>query len=219
MQTALTLDPTNPDILRKAASLAKALGRPDTAIAIQEYVAARDPVNSSIHHNLGISYYFSGRLDEAIASCRTALRLSPGSIGTHSILGDALLVQGDAEAALQEIEQEPNEMFRLIGLPIAYHALGRPGDADTALAELIEKCAEEAAYNIAYVMAYRRETDQAFEWLDKAVEHHDPGLQESVTQPLFTTVHRDPRWEAFLTRIGMSKAQLDAIEFDVKLPS
>jgi hypothetical protein len=33
-----------------------------------------------------------------------------------------------------------------------------------------------------------------------------------------TTIPIDPRWEAFLNRIGMSKAQLDAIEFDVKLP-
>jgi TolB-like protein/lipoprotein NlpI len=218
MQIALTLDPTNPDILRRAATLAKTLGRPDTAIAIQEYVAARDPVNSSIHHNLGLSYYFSGRLDEAIASCRTALRMSPESMGTHSILGDALLVQGDAEAALQEIKQEPNEMFRLIGLSMAYHALGRSDAADSALSELIEKCAEGAAYNIAYVMAGRGETDQAFEWLDKAVEYRDPGLQESSHQALFATIHSDPRWEAFLTRIGKSKAQLDAIQFDVKLP-
>jgi TolB-like protein/thioredoxin-like negative regulator of GroEL len=218
MQTALTLDPTNPDMLRRAAVLAKALGRPDTAIAIEEYVAARDPVNHAIHHNLGISYYTSGRLDEAIASWRTALRLSPGSIATHALLGDALLAQGDAEAALEEMEQELDEGFRLIGQVSAYHDLGRSDESDAALAELIEKHTEDSAYNIAYVLAYRGAADRAFEWLDKAVKYRDPGLTDIILQPKFATIHSDPRWETFLTSIGKSKAQLDAIEFDVKLP-
>jgi hypothetical protein len=31
-------------------------------------------------------------------------------------------------------------------------------------------------------------------------------------------LHGDPRWHAFLARIGMSPEQLDAIEFDIKPP-
>jgi len=218
MQTALALDPTNVDILRRAASLAQALGRLDAGLAINEYVAARDPVNPSIHHNLGISYYYAGLLEAALASCRTALRLSPGTIATRSLLGEALLAQGDAEAAMEEIAQEPDEGYRLIGQAMTCHVLGRREESDAALAEVIEKYEKDSAYNIAYVLAYRGEADRAFEWLDKAVEYHDPGLSDIVTNPRFANIQGDPRWEAFLTKIGMSRAQLDAIEFEVTLP-
>ena len=88
----------------------------------------------------------------------------------------------------------------------------------SALGEVIEKYAGGAAYNIAYVLAYRGETDQAFEWLHKAMEHDDPGLSQIITQPQFMVLHGDPRWEAFLTKLGKSPAQLDAIEFEVTLP-
>ena len=44
-----------------------------------------------------------------------------------------------------------DESWRLIGLPMAYHALGRKADSDAALAELIAKYEKDAAYNIAYV--------------------------------------------------------------------
>jgi hypothetical protein len=87
-----------------------------------------------------------------------------------------------------------------------------------ALRELIEKHEREWAYNIAYVLAYRNEADRAFTWLDKAVDYGDPGLSDIVVEPLFSNIHSDPRWMPFLDSIGYSPAQLDAIEFEVKLP-
>jgi hypothetical protein len=41
----------------------------------------------------------------------------------------------------------------MIGLPMAYHALGRKADSDAALAALIAKYEKDAPYNIAYVYA------------------------------------------------------------------
>ena len=54
----------------------------------------------------------------------------------------ALLLKGDAPGALAEIEQETSEVWRMIGLPMAYHALGRKADSDAALAALIAKLRE-----------------------------------------------------------------------------
>ena len=120
----------------------------------------------------------AGRLDAAIASFRTVLSLSPGRAGAHCQLGVALLLKGDAQGALAEIEQETSETCKMIGLPMAYHALGRKADSDAALAALIAKYEKDASYNIAYVYAFRGEADKAFAWLDKAVEYGDPGLGE-----------------------------------------
>ena len=106
----------------------------------------------------------------------------------------------------------------MIGLPMAYHALGRKADSDAALAALIAKYEKDAPYNIAYVYAYRGEADKAFAWLDKAVEYGDAGLGEIVTENLFDKIHADPRWLPFLRKVGKAPEQLAKIEFKVTLP-
>jgi tetratricopeptide (TPR) repeat protein len=128
------------------------------------------------------------------------------------------LLKGDAQGALAEIEQETSEAWKLIGLPMAYHALGRKADSDAALAALIAKYEKESPFNIAYVYAFRGEVDKAFEWLDKAVKYQDPGLPEIVTENLFDKIYADPRWLAFLHKIGKAPEQLAKIEFKVTLP-
>ena len=218
-ERALELDPADLSVLNSAATLLGSLGRLEESLAIRESVVARDPVNGLSLHNLGRAYYSVGRLDEAIASLRTALSLIPGHGGAHANIGVALLLKSEPGAALEEFLQETSEVWRRIGLPMAYHALGRKVESDAALAELIEKHQKDWAYNIAYVLAYRGEADRAFEWLHKAVEHGDPGLAEIPGERLFDNVRKDPRWLPFLRSIGKAPEQLAAIKFKVTLPS
>ena len=217
LERALQLEPANTDIIRRAASLTTSLGRLDEAIALAEFVVSRDPVNPAGLSNLGLYYASAGHWDEAISSYRTALQLSPGLSGARNNIGQALMLKGEPQAALESIQLE-DSIWRMIGLPMAYHALGRTFESDAALAELIDQYAEDAAYNIAYVLAYRGESDRAFEWLDKAVQLQDPGLPEILRERLFSDLHDDPRWLPFLERIGYSPGQLAAIEFKVTLP-
>jgi TolB-like protein/Flp pilus assembly protein TadD len=215
---ALALDPSDLTVLRLSATLLLSLGRLDEALALDEAVVRRDPVNVTALGNLGNDQLRAGRLDPAIASYRTVLSLAPGRAGVHAWLGDVLLHKGDAHGALAEIEQETNEPSKRIGLPMAYHALGRKADSDAALAALIAKDEKDASYNIAYVYAFRGEADKAFAWLDKAVEYGDPGLSEIVTENLFDKIHGDPRWLPFLRKVGYAPEQLAKIEFKVTLP-
>ena len=215
---ALALDPADLDVLRNSATLLQSLGRLDEALALAEAVVRRDPVNVTALYNLGYFQRMAGRFDAAIATLRTALNLAPGRGDAHSELGNALLLKGDAQGALAEIEQETSENWTMIGLPMAYHALGRKADSDAALAVLIAKWEKESPSNIAYVFAYRGDADKAFEWLDKAVEYGDPGISEIVTENLFDKIHTDPRWLQFLRKIGKAPEQLAKIEFKVTLP-
>ena len=215
---ALALDPADMDVLRNSALLLMSLGRLDEALALDEAVVRRDPVNVTALFNLGLGQRMAGRLDAAIASFRTVLSLAPGRGGAHSHLGIAVMLKGDAQGALAEIEQETSEALKMVGLPMAYHALGRKADSDAALAALIAKYEKDAPYNIAYVYAYRGEADKAFAWLDKAVEYGDPGLGEIVMENLFDNIHGEPRWLSFLRKIGKAPEQLAKIEFKVTLP-
>jgi TolB-like protein/lipoprotein NlpI len=218
LKRALALDPSDLDVLRNSAALLGSLGRLDEALALDEAVVRRDPVNVSALFNLGDDHRQAGRFDAAIASFRTLLSLSPGRGGAHVQLGTALVLKGDAHGALAEIEQETSEVWKMIGLPMAYYALGRKADSDAALAALIAKWEKDSPSNIAFVYAYRGESDKAFEWLDKAVEYGDPGLGEIVTENLFDKIHADPRWLAFLRKVGKAPEQLAKIEFKVTLP-
>ena len=217
-EKALALDSSDLTILGNAAVLLTNLGRLDQAIALQELLAARDPVNSINHYNLGYYYYLAGRNDDAIAEERTTLSLSPNRDAAHFNAGLALLRKGEAEQALAEMRKE-NESWGQIGLPMALYALGRKAESDAAMKTLIEAQERDSPYNIAYVFAWRGEADKAFEWLDKAVQYGDPGLSEIVMQPLFEGMRRDPRWPAFLRRIGKAPDQLAAIKFEIKLPA
>lgn len=217
-ERALALDPTSLDVLTNAANLLRNLGRLDEALALEETIVSRDPVDVRWLYVLGYSQRCAGRYDAAIASYRTVLSLSPDNGSAHYQLGMVLLLKGDAKAALAQIERETSDPYRMIGLPMAYHALGRKAESDRALSALIAKYEKDAPYNIADVYAYRGETDKAFEWLGKAVEYQDPGLGEIVSDDLLAKIHADPRWLPLLRKLGKAPEQLAKIEFNVRLP-
>ena len=158
------------------------------------------------------------RPDPALKSLRKALALAPGMMAAQALIGLALLQEGHFEQALLAARHEPDEGHRLIALAMILHSMGRVADADAALAATIKQFAGDSAYNIAYVMAWRGESERAFEWLDRAATYNDPGLSEIAVQFEFSSLHDDPRWLPFLRRIGMAPDQLAAIPFDVKPP-
>jgi len=217
-QRALELAPTNVAIIGDATTLLKSLGRIAECVVLDEYVVARDPLNAVGHFNLGGSYLFAGRYDDAAEALQTALRLSPNRIGGHYQLGIARLLSGEPAEALVSMQAERLEVLRLLGTVMAQHSLGQYETADALQAELVEDHAEEAAYNIAYVMAWRGDADAAFEWLDRAVAWGDPGLADVVADPLFESLRDDPRWTAFLESIGKAPSTLGAVTFAVRLP-
>ena len=153
-----------------------------------------------------------------MAQFRTALTLSPDYIGGHVAVGELLLEMGRAEDALKEMQSETDETWRLAGLAMTYHALGREAESDAQLHDLIRKYEKTASYSIAAVFAYRNEVDRAYEWLDKASQYHDSLLGSLAVYGMFANLHSDPRWLPFLRKHGMAPDQLAAIKFDVKVP-
>ena len=218
MAKALTLEPANPSVLFRAASLVRALGKVEETIAIWRYLATLDPANPALYGNLSSAYLVAGRWDEAIASGRTTLSLSPSANVLHSTIARALLGKGDAVAALAEVEAEPNPTWRLLGLVRVYDGLGRKAEANAALTKLMAEDAHDYAYNIAEIHASRGETDAAFRWLRKAVAQRDSGLVDIANSGLFKPLHPDLRWMPLLRAIGKSPELLAAIHLKVDLP-
>ena len=200
---ALDLEPGSVQALRYAAVQAMTLGRWSEAIDLANKAIERDPLRPAAYNNLGRALLAVNRDAEAEAAYRKALELDPDGAYRHLTLGLTLLLQGKTDAALQEMQQETEELWRLSGLPLALHALGRRRESDAALAALKGKYAGDAAYQIAEVHAFRGEADLAFEWLERAYDQRDGGVTEIKYDRLMRGIVGDPRYKAFLRKLKL----------------
>jgi len=217
LERALELEPTNISIIGHTTELVMRLGRLNETITLGEYVTARDPINPVNQLNLAGYYILAGRLDEAIASSRTALSLSPGIGGAQYRLGEALLRKNEPEAALTAFQQEEDDEWRVKGTALALHDLGRQAEFEEAFTELRERWGERWPIEIAHVYAWTGDTDEVFAWLEKELKVNG-GLGGVVVDNFFTNLRDDQRWLPLLEKAGASKDQLNAIRFKVTLP-
>lgn len=200
---ARAFNPGHADALRNAGMLASTLGRFEEAITLLRDALMRDPLRPATHVSLGVASFYAGRLEEAESAFRKVLELSPAWRGAHVFIGRVLLSRNEAQAALAEMSQETDDLWRLAGLSLAYHALDRAAESDAALAELTRRFAEDAAFQIAEVHAYRGEVDAAFVWLERAYEQRDGGLSEIKGDPLLANLQNDPRYTSFLEKMRL----------------
>jgi TolB-like protein/Tfp pilus assembly protein PilF len=213
-ERALALAPSDPNVLGNSSAVLKTLGRAEDAMRLDEATVRIDPMNAIWLFNLGAVQNWAGHSDKAVSSLHSALNLSPNYAGAHLVLGEALIHLGKPADALAEVRQEAHPAFKSIGLALAFQALGQKSDADTALASLIAHYGKDAPYDIAYVYAFRREPDRAFEWLDRAVGH-DASMTLILVENLFDPIHDDPRWLRLLKKIGKDPETLARIPFHV----
>ena len=131
--------------------------------------------------------------------------MNPQARGRHEQLSWALLAQervADAEAAVM---QEHEEVFRIQGLAMVRWTQGRVAESDALLAELIQRFGVSAAYQVAELHAHRGEVDAAFNWLERAYAGYDPGMFWARTTRFFQSLHGDPRWPAYLHKLGFGE--------------
>jgi predicted Zn-dependent protease len=184
--------------------LAMGLGRVDDAVTLFRRAVSLSPISPSAHEWLSYVYVVSNRLDDAEKEIRTALELSPDLSQGWYRLGLVLLEKGKPKAALEAMQKEPAENWRLPGLALAWHALGRSMESDAALKEATDKYADSMAYQIAEAYAFRGQGHEAFAWLDRAYRQRDGGLACCLkTDPLLKGVRNDPRYAELLRRMKL----------------
>jgi TolB-like protein/Tfp pilus assembly protein PilF len=201
---AVALDPGNSGAYRVAADLALTEGRLEEGRRFAQQAVMRDPLAVGNYLALGDAALLSGRLTDAEAAWRKALELNATAEGIHYRLGEMLILRGEPTAALAEMERNPDEPWRVAGLPLALDALGRRSEADRALAVALEKIAVIGPYQIAVIYAHRNDVDRAFHWLDRAYQERDGALALYVkADPMLSNLRHDPRNEALLRKMKL----------------
>jgi len=208
LRKALALAPQDPSVLMWSASLAQARGDIAQGIDLMRRVVALDPVNAQARAFLANGFSYAGKQDEARAEFAREIELNPSAPNSHAGIGLTYLLEGKFTEAAAAAQQDAAEWARLLVLSCARWSQKRIPESDAALAELIAKTGETAAYQVAEVYGYRNDRDHAFEWLERAHRQRDAGLPGLRADTLLQNLHVDPRWDAFLRTMGLTDEQL-----------
>jgi TolB-like protein/DNA-binding winged helix-turn-helix (wHTH) protein len=223
---AVATEPNNSEVLRVAGSFARYIGHWDVAIALGQRAIDVDPLCQMCYWNLILTYLYAGRLDAAEDTARTSTTLFDR--GWHD-LGTVLLLKGDAEKALRAYDKLQAHQFDgwqwRHGRALALHSLGRLEESRDNLAAFIESSEKyiPRLTSAAQIYAWMGDSDGVFETLD-SLSHPNPAyrradfLTGAAWHPIYQNVHDDPRWQAYWELAQTSPEELQAIEFNVKLP-
>jgi TolB-like protein/Tfp pilus assembly protein PilF len=208
LHKALALAPQDPALLMEAGNLASARGETTRAIDLFRRAVALDPVNAQARAFLATNLSASGHQEEARAEYAREIELNASAPNSYAGVGLTFLLEGKFEEAVAAAQKDTADWARLLIVSCARWAQKRIPESDAALAELIAKTSETGAYQIAEVYAYRNDKNKTLEWLERARRQHDAGLPGLRADTLLPNLHADPRWDAFLHKMGLADDQL-----------
>jgi TolB-like protein/Tfp pilus assembly protein PilF len=208
LRKALALAPQDPTLLEWAGSLAFTRSQPQQGFDLSPRAVALDPVNARARAILANSLSNAGNQEESRAEYARVIELNPSAPNSYAALGMTYLLQGKFEEAATAAEKDTADWARLLTVSCARWGQKRVPESDAALAELIAKNGEVAAYQIAEVYGYRNDRDKAFEWLERARRQRDAGISGLRPDVLLKSLHDDPRWDALLRTLDLADDQL-----------
>jgi serine/threonine-protein kinase len=207
---ALELNPSLSDCHEQYAWSLAAQGRLEEALAEMNRARELDPLSLLVNTGVGGILMYKRQTDEAIAQNRRTLELKPDFVVAHYGLGQMYLQKGRTADALDSFRTAlslSGESPRILAdLAHAYAAAGRRDEALRALARWKKATAGGAFVREeqeAHVRAALGERDQALALLEKAYEHHSPGMVWLKVDPRFDSLRAEARFQRLLRRMGL----------------
>ncbi len=201
---ALDLNPGYATAHHWYAELLMAAGRPDEAMAELREAEGLDPLSVILVADQGRALFFARRYEEAVARCRRALETDPSFLPARIHLGMALEELGRVDEALREYEETArlSDGRQRVLVARALAAGGRPQEARRVLAEVVDLAARSyvSPYGIAQVHTALGDLDQAFSWLNRAVDERTSWIAFLDVNPRLDDLRSDPRFEAVRRR-------------------
>ena len=207
-QTAIKLKPAYAPAHQWYSSYLVAVERFDEAIAEAKRTEELEPLSFVASSHLGWIYYLSGQNDKAIEQCRKILELDPSSFPARRYLGLAYEAKGMYPEAISEFQRG----VKLSGSPLmlallghAYAVAGKKTEARQVLNDLqqLQEQRYVSPYTVAAIYAGLGDQDQAFKWLDKAVEERDIWLMNLKVDPVFAKLRSQRKFTDTLARIRL----------------
>jgi serine/threonine-protein kinase len=206
---AIDLNPSRAEARQMYSIFLSTLGRANEAIAEIRTAQQLDPLALGPSVTAGWAFYYARQYDSAIAQCRKAMELEPHSISVHDCLGNSYLGEGDYEQAIAECRvvasRSGDDPLRLAGLGRAYALAGRRAEAQNVVTKMqaASKIHYVPPYFFAMVYAALNNNSQAFSWLEKAYNEHDPYLTRLKVDDAMDPLRSDPRFAKLRERMSL----------------
>jgi len=207
-QEAIKLKPSYAPAHQWYSSFLVAVERFDEAIAEAKRTDELDPLSFVASSHLAWIYYLSGQSDNAIEQAKKIVDLDPTSFPARRYLGLAYEQKGMYPEAIAEFEKG----VKLSGSPLmlallghAYAVSGKRAQAQQVLNDLQQLQSQRyvSPYTVAAIYAGLNDPEQAFKWLDKAVDERDIWLMNLKVDPAFAKLRTNRRFSDLLAKIRL----------------
>lgn len=208
-QKAIALNPNYAPAHHWYSHCLRARGRNQEAMAESRAFLNLDPLSPSANLHLAWTYMLDNQSDQAVDEFHKTLRMDPNYVEAHHGLAKAYLQLGRNAEAIAELQTSValsgGGALYLGTLGKAYARAGRRAEAETVLSQLLghAKGGRVSPYDVAVVYAALNEKDNAFRWLDKAVNERSKAVIELRETTQFEELRSDRRFADILKRIGL----------------
>jgi serine/threonine-protein kinase len=168
-----------------------------------------DPLSMLIHTTVGDAYYYAREYVKSVRYYRRAIELDPRFDGAHTDLARSL----EALSRFDESRMEYDEGRRLagsvagpsFGLAHLAASVGNVIGARQMLAELTAARSQRvvSAWGIAALHASLGDCDDAFQWLETAIDEGATGLMFLRVHPRLDPIRGDARYPPLVRRLGL----------------
>lgn len=206
----LELGPETAYSLHVAAIHYNMIGKFERALSLRNKAIRLDPLSPYFRQSQAHTLISLGKFDAAQSAILELLEIYPDHPGAKTLLAKSLLLQGDAEEALQLLEAYRSNSKRVAILrAIALRRIGQQDEADNAVASLQADTAGGAAYSLAVYHSGIGELQPALNYLEDAVASRWRILAYILGEPLLYPLHDDPRWPIILDQLGLLEYWLE----------
>lgn len=214
MDRARELDPASPLVrVRYAQGWLVHQCRFDEAISEIELALESDPQSTFMRAWLVVMYWLKREYDRAIQQGRLIVDFDPEAPTGYWMLGAVLREQGGFDEAIaahqRAVELSHGAPLMLGWLGLALGQAGRAAEARGVLERL--HATERAVYvppsSLAWTYYGLGEVDEAFAWMDRAVDARDYMMIPLQSYPFLDPVRSDPRYLALLKKMNYDPAR------------
>ncbi len=187
------------------------LGRSEEALDVGTRALDLDPASPAVSHSLAVQLYLARRFDRAIEQAHDTIEMDANFAMSYAVLAEVYLSTGMYREGLAALEKySALSRSSPTALALLGYSYARLRERKRSL-QMIDELQSASAHRfvpalfVALVHAALEDTDQAFDWLEKAYEERFNRLAYLKVEPLWDPLRSDPRFLDLLRRIGIPR--------------
>ena len=224
-QRALAINPNHAEAYLHYGHLMEAVGELDRGLQLKLRGLECDQTSALAHVLIALSFWNQRRYDDVIVWVNKTLDRDPEHLFARELLAGAYWKKGDwerlltedlrraearapseeARVALRDMCAEILDVYRHSGYAEAQRCILKHRQRAGELISGGQPSQERGSSDVGLVLHYAEAGDlnQAFEYLERALDAHDPALVHLAVSPWWDSLRADPRFNECLARMKL----------------